>query len=558
MLYRAATRSFHSTRILRHLFTVHAALAEFNLASKALDSYFEILTKGKARVEKSGEADPGLDDDGTAMFTAATGITTFCRHGRRKDVERSLGIASIIGQWLHKHHQTSSAKTTVSADDVPNDLLDQTKERKSSMPRMILAFAYHALGVSQSCWARTTYETSSRSNLQAKAISNFNTALEPQFGEEDNVMILHSLAFVLAETRDLDAAVIAIKRALSAKPSGRQNTRISRADFATDSVEEKPSVDIENRGLLLRCWHLLALLLSARHDFSNAIASCEAALDLYGSKTILYGETQSLGTDKSLSASESKYIVELKMTQLALAEVMDGPEEAVNASGELLGLYAKLFNYTDKSAPKGLEEKRKASPPTSTNGIARSFRGSILGIPSSSLKSSEPSDETGRAPNIAAATNDGVVSQKSHLHSRVLGRRESNKLRKQSSRKSISSVKERRATSPSKLPSSDGSHHNHLNLTLPSRHRHNEPAATDESRGGASFLGSSYASDEVGVAISHDLPSIPSTPATASHQTDPLQNIQSATQNMNHKNPNTIPVPPKPPPDQRTPPPQHC
>ena len=544
---------------------MHTALAEFSLATKALDSYLQILTKGKARVEKSGEAELGLDDDATALETAAAGISMLCKYGRREDAERAMGISRIVEQWLQKLHSDSSPKSVVSAEDVPKDLLDQARTNEHLVPRKALALGYYALGVSQSSWARVTYESSSRSDLQAQAISKFRIALEHDLGDNQSIEKIYSLAFVLAETRDLDAAIATVKRALSSE-SGEMGTEgVSRADFAADSIEDEQTVNPAKRRFLLRCWHLLALLLSARQNFFTAIASCEAALDLYGGRTNLYREGKQSNTLRGLEMSERKNIIEIKMTQLSLTEIIDGPEEAVNASGELLGLYTKLFKYSEEEASQALEQEKRVSRPSSSNGTMRSFRGSILGLPkdhgpkhrrtaltsdstaSSSLPSESP-DETTRAPMISAIPNDTSTSQNSHYHSHFLGRHESNKLRKRNSRKSMGSTRRSRAPSPSRPSTADGSHHHHLSLGLTMRHRHNNATTAKGPGEGLQLNGSTYASDEVGVAISHDLPSIPSTPAVTSNQPDPLQNITSTTQNMNHKNPNTKPVAPKPPP----------
>ena len=544
--------------VLRHLFTVHAALAEFDVATKALDSYFQILIKGKARVEKSGEPEVGLDDDATSMATAAAGVNVLCMYGRRKDAERAFGVAHIIENWLQKLHPSSSPKPVVSADDVPENLIDQRTRPKPSVPGKVLATGYHALGINQSCWARLTYETASRPDLQAKAIANFRTALEPEFGEENNVEFLYSLAFVLAETRDLDGAIAATKKALSAS-SRRPNTNgISTTDFAGDSFEDEIEIDPDRRGLLLRCWHLLALLLSARQNFLTAIASCEAALETYGGKEILYGGLELLDSRKDLEWSERKNIIEVKMTQLALAEVVDGPEEAVNASEELLALYTKLFNSPEKPVEKAI------STPSHTNGTStpRSFRASVLGLPSrkntvraenttpSSLPSSEALDYANEAPTISVTGDNSSVLPNSNHHSRFLGRNESKKLRKRNSRKSLGSVQRSRAASPTRTSTADGSR-KRISLGIPRRHRRNEPAPVDGHSDGSVYDDGTYASDEVGVAISHDMPSVPSSPPAVSDPPNPLLSIPSATANMDKQNPNTYPVAPKPPPSQR-------
>ncbi len=83
MLYRAATKSFHSTLILRRLFQVHKALTDFELAYKALDTYIELMDRARARAAKSGgtqhpanPATPATSRDSDEIFikTIAEGV----------------------------------------------------------------------------------------------------------------------------------------------------------------------------------------------------------------------------------------------------------------------------------------------------------------------------------------------------------------------------------------------------------------------------------------------------------------------------------------------------
>ena len=391
---------------------MHAQLGEFSLAGKALDTYLEIVAKGKARVEKSGEAETSLDDDAIALCTAAAGIKMLCVYGKRADVERALYMADTVQIWLRKAHPDSSHKPETSAEDNPRDLVEKTSKSNPSAPGRALALAYHAIGVSQSCWARMTYETSARSDLSAKAIANFRTALQSGLGNQDNIHILHSLACAFAELRDIDSAITTVKEAISIGSDEQPQTN--------GYSDHDAAVNTSQRGTMLRCWHLLALLLSARQNFSTAIASCEAAFELYGGKTVLYGDTAGLSTIKGLGMSERKGLIELKMTQLALSEVIDGPEEAVNSSGELLGLYAKLFKYSEKEAPQTLEPPQ--TPAEGTVSPQRSFRASILGLPkdrrsklgmggtaASSVGSFEPSNDATGAPAIAVTSDNAIL-----------------------------------------------------------------------------------------------------------------------------------------------------
>ena len=512
MLYRAATKSFHSTQILRQLFTVHASLAEFDLAGKALDSYLEIIVKGKARVEKSGEAEPGLDDDATVLCTAAAGIKMLCVFGRRKEAERALAIASIVEKWLEKHRIAFSPRADGNDDQVPRFLEDQQNSTKSLIAGKPFTVAFRALGMSQAHWARQTYETCARSELQAKAISNFRTAMEPGLGDDRDIETLYCLAFVLAETLEIDAAILVAKKALSISTNTTRNEWLSGEDDSLeDDIDIDYSLDPDSRRLLLRCWHLLALLLSARQEYSTASATCQAALEEYGGLSPLLGRSKHPIEVENLHLFEIRDLIEIKMTQLALAEVVDGPEEAVNATGELLGLYAALFNHSVKHASV-TPSPEKVSQPPSRNGTMRSFRGSILGRPKdaakdnrqsvilkgntapSSIRTQESMNEVTETPTISVTPDDNAVP-----HSHRLFHYDSKKLQKRASRKSLGSIRRSRGVSPARLSTVNDS--NQSNQASPSHF-----LTSAEEPSGPPHQDGNFAADEVGVAVSHDMP----------------------------------------------------
>ena len=344
ILYRAATRSFHSTRILRHLFTVHNALAEFELATKALDTYVEIVDRGKTRVEKSGEPEIGLDDDSTVLLTAAAGIHMLCAHGGRREAEKAQEIAALVEKWLEKHRNDRAHQPSESADDVPNDLVERPNKTSAPATGKSLAAAYRAISLSRVKWSRLAYMPSERTGLLDQAVSKLRTASQENLGETSIVETFYDQALALAEKRDINAAVDTVKRAISANIADNDDS----SDDETIDEDETPSTNMSpsKRRLLFKSWHLLSLLLTAKQKFDAAVKSCEAAVELYGGRSALFEDEQRSDLIKRLGVLERRDIAELIITQLTLVEVMEGPEEAVNASGDLLGLYGKLFQYT--------------------------------------------------------------------------------------------------------------------------------------------------------------------------------------------------------------------
>lgn len=167
-------------------------MAELNLAAKAFDTYIELVSRGKARVEKSGESEIGLDDDATVLRTTAAGIQMLCFYGQRKQVERAQEIATILESWLEKIRSTSDP--VASADDNPADLKNQYNRPGRSVPGEASAIAHRSLGICRAYWARLTYETSSRSELHGKAIASFHMALSCAPAGVDSAEIHFALA----------------------------------------------------------------------------------------------------------------------------------------------------------------------------------------------------------------------------------------------------------------------------------------------------------------------------------------------------------------------------
>ncbi|KAL8897125.1 MAG: hypothetical protein Q9207_007366 [Kuettlingeria erythrocarpa] len=540
ILYRAASRTFHSTRILRHLFTLHFALAEFTLAGKAFDTYIELVSKGKARVEKSGDDEIGLDDDATMLRCTAVGIRMLCCYGRRKQVERAQEIATILEGWLEKMH--SPSQPILSADDNPVGFQYDQSGLNRHIPADALAAAHHSLGICRVHWARVTYETLSRPELQTKAIASFRTALRLVHCDTQSAEIHYALALTLAETRDIEAAIDSVKRAISF--SNNRGEGLSQK-HRLGSVGES---EHQNRRLLFKAWHFWSFLLSARQDFATATASCYAANELYHELLERLGVSR---WSQQLALSEQEFIIELKMSQLLLSEILDGPEEAVNSCGELLNVYRGFYSpgeNTDVEAPiiTFSSSKDEISPPQTANGTVQSARRSLLGrskrvvssLPRLGHHSSHIPPTGGASSGASRDTNipsslDGAVSERKYQPPQHLARQESKKLHKRRSRKSMVSEHRTRGESPQEPLPANGSED--LGPELPSQPANLKRSSLETSLDGSysSKLPNGAASDVADNSSSNDKQGR-SLPPTSDHTT-------------NHKNQNLSPDYPKPP-----------
>lgn len=390
ILYRAATKTFHSTAILRHLFTVHLSVAEFDLAFKAFDTYLEIVKKGKARVEKTGEVEHGLDDDETVLITASECIKALCRYGSHQGAEKAKDLGHFFEDWLDKHHPLEAANGN--GRQLENGT--PSTEQEVWIAPQTFALAWRCIGIGHAQWARSTYDATSRSEIQLKAMKCFRKSLAPQYDSMADVETLFALGTILAERREISAAIEVVKSGLLPRSStshqGGPGPRLGR--FSRERS-------------LIPLWHLLALLLSARQEFLTAARSCEGAFEQFQDPRNLFGEGDIAGAFRSAHLNEKasshtqgvvddmddfekEGVLEVKMTQLSLIEVLEGPEIAVNASDELLSLYARLFGDPQKDLGNSSPGPALAVPPPSSAGTIRSIKGSIFGRPGRSVRKS--------------------------------------------------------------------------------------------------------------------------------------------------------------------------
>lgn len=569
ILYRAATRSFHSTRILRHLFIVHTSLAEFELGKKALESYFDLVVKAKARAEKSNELGLGLDDDVTIISTAATGIKFLCLHGRREEGKKALALGVMLEEWLQGHYSDPPSSQGQEPGNFPEVSNGEYSVNNNSLSPKVLATGFCALGTSQAHWANLTYEISERAAFQAKALSNFRIASSLQVGDHANSENLYAFALALARNHDVDSAIGVIKKALSSDaidPVDEDSVPVTR-------VDGRQLLYAHNRRQLLKSWHLLALLLSAKQNFSTAMASCEAALELFGLGSTTSNRSRSVFIVDNIEFSDRESIIEISMTQLALAEVVDGPEEALNHFRDLLILFGKFFNYSEKVVTKGVAVAQ-VSPPASRNGTIKSFRSSILGrsrernrnpsgtkvITRSPVSSSFESlpGVLQKTPTISVTAEDSPAYHGTSHSSHHFLHHGSKKLRKSNSKKSMNSARKSRAVSMTGTSTTNG-----LLLNSDISIQKDQSSWQPEAWPGDDLdpNGQSFTADEVGIAISHDIPPLPrqSTaapiPSSNTHTPQPNSSIRERSrlssfpasqqpQSTRISSPETLPPPP--------------
>ncbi|WPG97453.1 Hypothetical protein R9X50_00022800 [Acrodontium crateriforme] len=368
ILYRAATRTFHSTAILRQLFTVHASIGEFDLAMHAFNSYEDIMDKGKARAEKTGKHELGLDSDDTAIVTAAEAVRILCRYGDRLQAQKALEISKVIQQWL-KSSQTSSNSEAADAEE-SNGVMKECHLQGAS-----LAAAYRAIGISQAHWALLTFEPEVRSGLQANAVENLRLA---QTHDANSIQTAYALAKVLAERREVPAAIQVLKKCIAVQ------NQLADED---DDLEEQTI-----QRALIPLWYLLALCLASRDEYEAASKMCDAAFDQFENPITLFGDLSYLDSSKyprrekhsqgladQMDSFEKETILQIKTSRLTFVELMEGATFAVDLTNELLAMYSRLFGTIELQPQEALQAPSTAltRTPSKIGVNLRSIAGSI-------------------------------------------------------------------------------------------------------------------------------------------------------------------------------------
>ncbi|RDI79886.1 putative sterigmatocystin biosynthesis monooxygenase [Venturia inaequalis] len=441
ILYRAATKSYHSTQILRYLFCVHAYVADFDLAFKAFDSYVELVQRGKQREEKSGKPDYSLDSDDNILQTASEAVRILCRFGARKDVEKALKISSELLQWVEKAALEAEARET--------EEVDKGIPIRVPVSMRVISEAYRALGTCEATWARWTYDASTRNTHQQKAVEYYRNALDIRYANGHDLETQFALAFVLAEMRELAPAINITKQALS-RPSETQTfpTYLTNGN-APEHFQRDSSSDFARERKLIPFWHLLTLLLSAKADMSTAARSSNAAFEQFEDPTHLFGpekifksehlnELEKPETARSkalidkMERHEKEGIVQVKMTQIAILEELQSSADAVDASAELLALFARMFGDPKGDLLRSQARAAAAKPPRSAVGSirhslmsrarSRSRRGKSVSsivppLPSLEVRPSTRATSITTAPTIQITADDGSTTRGRRAHS---------------------------------------------------------------------------------------------------------------------------------------------
>lgn len=447
------------------MFHVHSALADFDLAIQALDSYIEIVIAAKERAEKSAELGE-LEKDEILLQTLSEGVTLLSYLGSFEEAQKAKDLTELIREYIEKQI------TKHAEDKVNGKLLLSQGAGAANSPEVslsVLATAYRAVGVGLANWANYTPLNEARDEIRGEAIDYLEKSVSPELGDSLNYASLYTLSIALAENRDLDTAIDYVKSAL---------TPHSSAPSSEDLSKERDLVPL---------WHLLALLLSAKTETEIAERSCEAAFEHFPQeifskdprdqrRSSRQSHQNPNGIKRSLVSRlrgrEKERILETRLTQLAFVEMLEGPEAAVNQTSQLLSLFGSLFQ--DLNLEDGDNKGSKAEhlvPPKSSAGTTKSFRGSIFSRNRSSQLPERRGDlSTHSYPPVPSIPNGNPnghdapaiqITDEDNDRPSTLGRSDSKRLKKRSS--SSHRVEKPRAQEP---PLPNGADSSEIGLAL--------------------------------------------------------------------------------------------
>lgn len=385
ILYRAATKTFHSPRILRHLFYTLTSIGNLNDAVLALETYLDLSENAKERILK-GKIEKDFDPDGTVLVTAAEGVRMVCKYVGNG--EKGFKIAKRIEGWIEKWK-------------VEN--------------REVLACVYRGIGIANATWARQMVVGEDREDILRVAEASFLKGLEY---ESKDVDAWYGLALVQADLLDVHAAVDSLGKGLAI-------LGVPSSSFSKDESYTSRATPL---------LHALSLLLSAREEYEAATVACTTALTLLSSHT----------DPTSLSIEMKEIALQFEMTLMALSEATLGPEMAVGMSEQLLSLYTRLFPPPLRAAeeiglaPPPIMAVALTRPSTATR-ISRILTGrgarhydkeysvSAYDLPNSGTGCLPPRPGTGKLSR--PATGNGTVALAGNQTARVRGKKDYTSLR---------------------------------------------------------------------------------------------------------------------------------
>jgi len=344
ILYRASAKTFLSPRILRHLFFTLSAIGNFLEAEMALNTYLDLIEKGKERLSK-GSTEADFDSDREILETAAEGIRFLCKH--IGEGSKGMKLAEKCEKWIEEWH----------VDDA-----------------RVLSEVYRSIGTANAFWALETTEGDDRDVILRSAEKAFRKGL---CYDNADVDAWYGLSLVHAGLRDIVSAMEGVDKGLQAL------------------THEAAEGDYRRRAIPML--HLLALLMSATEEYDSAQHACSRALEILGNQA----QSLKIGEKETALQVQMTQLLLVEVTE-GFDEAMAMTEKLLNLYGRAFdGIPRREFGPVDSFDTNSLSVGTRAgnsSRPSTAKRLSRLFGrnkkelSTPLNLPSSAGEPPQSSD----------------------------------------------------------------------------------------------------------------------------------------------------------------------
>lgn len=364
LLRRATVKTFHSCSIARNLIFVLASLSQYDEALLAFKVYTDYQEKARIQKLKTEEARRSAQQNGTSntiepallpssgddeksvvkLFTKVIDILDKVKC----DGAQAKATADTLRGWLGKNDMDNSELNgvAINSHSKTNTLTSITSTETSDSLAVVwssISRAYCLFGFQ----ARTVEEREHSFHLAAKS---FETCIS--YVPTDS-QVYADYGLFLARTSKTSEALEIVKKGLL--------------------------VDNNNYA----CWHLMALLLVSLNKHDKALLAITNTISIVSQN------------QNELTAEERKCFLQMKMTQIAIFEAINGADKALEFIPEVFILFGELFaeahdsvDTSNKSQPLTPKSPQKSGTTKSNAGDRNS---SILSASHLSLRKFAPS-----------------------------------------------------------------------------------------------------------------------------------------------------------------------
>ena len=402
-----------------------------------------MVNKDSTRGEKPSVPGPFIDNDGIALVTLCMGMEALCTYGTYQEVKRAHGLVDTALEWLKKY----------------STIEDSSQAEKTATQKHVSARAHRAIGLSLATWAKSTPFTEERGMILESAVLHYQRSVSDEDGDPKNPYAHYLLALALVDISmgadQTEKAGTALAEAIRLLHPVLYNNAEDDVLKWRDDFKQIEGTRSAGQALLLKCWHLFAILkvYGGRHVHANEII--EVAFRSYGGGSLLKGENLPASSPACLpwTINEKRRLIELKMMQIDITlDRNDGPQGAQDAMPlcvELTQLYVLLFSEKDEPSLSPNVKVQPAqqvpsaiSPPSSSR---KSLRKSLLHLPRGDASQAKIVGSPAASSETSPPRHSNSLHLP-HIHD-YLGRRESKKLQKHPSQRSIQSRGKNRASS---------------------------------------------------------------------------------------------------------------